>query len=40
MTTVAAEERGYQTERSYSIASAAEAPTLELTIQRVDDGEA
>jgi ferredoxin-NADP reductase len=30
---------GYQTQRSYSIASAPEAGRLELTVQRVDDGE-
>jgi ferredoxin-NADP reductase len=32
-------EDGYQAERSYSIASAPEAPHLELTIERIDDGE-
>ena len=32
-------EDGYQAERSYSIASAPEAPDLELTIERLDDGE-
>src|SRR3954469_14888117 len=32
-------EDGYQAERSYSIASAPEAPDLELTIERIDDGE-
>jgi len=32
-------EDGYQAERSYSIASAPEADDLELTVQRVDDGE-
>jgi ferredoxin-NADP reductase len=32
-------EDGYQTERSYSIASGPEAPDLELTVDRVDDGE-
>lgn len=32
-------EDGYQTERSYSIASAPEDPALALTIQRIDDGE-
>jgi ferredoxin-NADP reductase len=32
-------EDGYQAERSYSIASAPESPTLELTIERLDDGE-
>jgi ferredoxin-NADP reductase len=32
-------EDGYQAERSYSIASAPEAPLLELTIERIDDGE-
>jgi ferredoxin-NADP reductase len=30
---------GYQAERSYSIASGPESPRLELTIDRVDDGE-
>jgi ferredoxin-NADP reductase len=30
---------GYQTERSYSIASSPENPALELTIERIDDGE-
>jgi ferredoxin-NADP reductase len=30
---------GYQTQRSYSIASAADGSHLELTIQRVEDGE-
>jgi ferredoxin-NADP reductase len=32
-------EDGYQSERSYSIASAPESPALELTIERIDDGE-
>ena len=32
-------EDGYQAQRSYSIASAPEAPALELTVERVDDGE-
>jgi ferredoxin-NADP reductase len=32
-------EDGYQAERSYSIASAPESPTLELTVERLDDGE-
>jgi len=32
-------EDGYQAERSYSIASASESPTLELTVERLDDGE-
>jgi ferredoxin-NADP reductase len=32
-------EDGYQTERSYSIASAPEQATVELTVQRIDDGE-
>ena len=32
-------EDGYQAQRSYSIASAPESPTLELTIERLDDGE-
>jgi ferredoxin-NADP reductase len=32
-------EDGYQTERSYSIASAPEQATLALTIERIDDGE-
>jgi ferredoxin-NADP reductase len=32
-------EDGYQAQRSYSIASAPEAPDLELTIERIDDGE-
>jgi ferredoxin-NADP reductase len=31
---------GYQTQRSYSIASAAAGARVELTVQRVDDGEA
>jgi ferredoxin-NADP reductase len=30
---------GYQTERSYSIASAPEDPRLALTVERIDDGE-
>jgi ferredoxin-NADP reductase len=32
-------EDGYQAERSYSIASAPESRDLELTIERIDDGE-
>jgi ferredoxin-NADP reductase len=32
-------EDGYQAERSYSIASAPESQRLELTIERIDDGE-
>jgi ferredoxin-NADP reductase len=32
-------EDGYQAERSYSIASAPESPDLELTIERIEDGE-
>ena len=32
-------EDGYQTERSYSIASSPEATALELTVERIDDGE-
>jgi ferredoxin-NADP reductase len=32
-------EDGYQAERSYSIASAPENPALELTVERIDDGE-
>jgi ferredoxin-NADP reductase len=32
-------EDGYQAERSYSIASAPESPTLELTVERLEDGE-
>src|ERR671913_89307 len=32
-------EDGYRAERSYSIASAPEAPALELTVDRLDDGE-
>jgi ferredoxin-NADP reductase len=32
-------EDGYQTERSYSIASAPEDPELLLTVERLDDGE-
>jgi ferredoxin-NADP reductase len=32
-------EDGYRAERSYSIASAPEAADLELTIERIDDGE-
>jgi len=30
---------GYQAERSYSIASSPQAPDLELTVERLDDGE-
>jgi ferredoxin-NADP reductase len=30
---------GYQAERSYSIASAPEDPTVALTVERIDDGE-
>jgi ferredoxin-NADP reductase len=30
---------GYQTERSYSIASAPNGETIELTVERIDDGE-
>jgi ferredoxin-NADP reductase len=30
---------GYQAQRSYSIASAPESPVLELTVDRIDDGE-
>ncbi|HEX8036752.1 MAG TPA: ferredoxin reductase, partial [Ktedonobacterales bacterium] len=30
---------GYQTERSYSIASAPEEPTVTITVERIDDGE-
>ncbi len=30
---------GYQAQRSYSIASAPEAPTLDLVVERLDDGE-
>jgi ferredoxin-NADP reductase len=30
---------GYQAQRSYSIASAPEDPALELTVERIDDGE-
>ena len=30
---------GYQAQRSYSIASAPESPDLELTVERIDDGE-
>jgi ferredoxin-NADP reductase len=30
---------GYQTERSYSIASAPDGETIELTVERLDDGE-
>ena len=30
---------GYQAQRSYSIASAPGAPTIELAIERLDDGE-
>ena len=32
-------EDGYRTERSYSIASPPEAPQLQLTVERLDDGE-
>jgi ferredoxin-NADP reductase len=32
-------EDGYQAERSYSIASAPEAERVELTVERIDDGE-
>jgi ferredoxin-NADP reductase len=32
-------ENGYRAERSYSIASPPEVPTLELTVDRLDDGE-
>jgi ferredoxin-NADP reductase len=32
-------EDGYQAQRSYSIASAPELDTLELTVELVDDGE-
>jgi ferredoxin-NADP reductase len=32
-------EDGYQAQRSYSIASAPETPELELTVERIDDGE-
>jgi ferredoxin-NADP reductase len=32
-------EDGYQAERSYSIASPPESPALELTVERLDDGE-
>ena len=32
-------EDGYQAQRSFSIASAPEQPTVELTIERIDDGE-
>jgi ferredoxin-NADP reductase len=32
-------EDGYQTERSYSIASSPEDPRLALTVERIDDGE-
>jgi ferredoxin-NADP reductase len=32
-------EDGYQAQRSYSIASAPEDTTLELTVERIDDGE-
>ena len=32
-------EDGYQAQRSYSIASGPEAPDLELTVERLDDGE-
>ena len=32
-------EDGYQAQRSYSIASAAEGPRIDLTVERLDDGE-
>jgi ferredoxin-NADP reductase len=32
-------EDGYQTERSYSIASAPEDPSVAVTVERIDDGE-
>jgi len=32
-------EDGYQTERSYSIASAPEEPMVELTVERLEDGD-
>jgi ferredoxin-NADP reductase len=32
-------EDGYQAQRSYSIASGPEDPRLELTVERIDDGE-
>ena len=32
-------EDGYQAERSYSIASAADGDSVELTVERIDDGE-
>jgi ferredoxin-NADP reductase len=32
-------EDGYQAQRSYSIASAPEAPQLAITVERIDDGE-
>ena len=32
-------EDGYQAQRSYSIASAPESPKVELTVERLDDGE-
>jgi len=32
-------EDGYQAQRSYSIASAPESPRLELTVERIEDGE-
>jgi ferredoxin-NADP reductase len=32
-------EDGYQAQRSYSIASAPEAPLLAITVERIDDGE-
>jgi ferredoxin-NADP reductase len=32
-------EDGYQAERSYSIASAPDGPTLALTVEQIDDGE-
>ena len=32
-------EDGYQAQRSYSIASAPDSPRIELTVERLDDGE-
>ena len=32
-------EDGYQAQRSYSIASAPESAAIELTVERIDDGE-
>ena len=32
-------EDGYQAQRSYSIAAAPESPVVELTVERIDDGE-